>query len=73
MPSMTITVEKTAAFSLRLPNLAHTLLKSMVLTGTTKSDPNDVRWVQRHCVLYLVVLGPTCDNDDDDDNNDDDN
>ena len=55
-----MTVEKTAAFSLRLANLAQTLEKSMVLGGTTASDPNDVKCVHRHCTFQRDVSSPTC-------------
>jgi hypothetical protein len=42
-PIKAMTVEKTAAFSFRLANFAHTLVKSMVLGGTAKSPPKEVR------------------------------
>lgn len=54
-----IIVENTAAFSPRLLNLAQTLVKSMVLGGTTASEPKDVRCVHRHWVFHRDVSWPT--------------
>ena len=38
----------------------NTVEKSMVFGGTTKSPPNDVRWLHWHCVMRIVVRLPTC-------------
>ena len=53
-----MTVEKTGMLSRNLAAVK-TVAKSIVFGGTAKPPPNDVRCVHRHCVLKVVVCGPT--------------
>lgn len=55
---MAITVVNTGMLS-RNFSVVNTVLKSIVLGGTAKLPPNEVKWVHRHWVFMGVVNGPT--------------
>ena len=59
-PRMVDINTSTATFSARLPKLLKTASKSIGFGATKRSLPKEVRCVQRHTILSLLVPKATC-------------